>query len=270
MSEVTESNPSEEPPEIDPFVDEAPPETAPVRTGEDLDWAKVEAHLRAELPDEVTDSGPFRVEQFPNGSANLTYLIGFGQRELVLRRPPFGTLAPGAHDMKREFTVLSQLWQHFDRAPRAYLFCQDDEVAGADFFVMERRRGEVIRSESFPESMRTPRGRRPSGSAWRSIDAIAEFHLLDPDEVRTRASSEDPTASWSDRWRAGSKRWDLVAEPRAGMRAMKDLHRPPRAPRSCRCPQRVSSLMHNDLKLDNCMFDPGEPRPGASPSSTGT
>ena len=52
----------------------------------------------------------------------------------MLRRPPFGTLAPGAHDMKREFKVLSRLWRVFDRAPRALLFCDDAEVAGADFF----------------------------------------------------------------------------------------------------------------------------------------
>jgi aminoglycoside phosphotransferase (APT) family kinase protein len=114
---------------------EVPPELARVRPGEDLDWGRIEAHLRAELPAE----GPFEVLQFPNGAANLTYLVRFGELELVFRRPPFGVLAPGAHDMKREYKVLSRLWRHFDRAPRAFLFCQDPEVTGADFFVMERR-----------------------------------------------------------------------------------------------------------------------------------
>ena len=125
---------------------DAPPELAPVRDGEDLDWGRIEEYLRANLPGELDIAGAFEVLQFPNGAANLTYWIRFGERELVLRRPPFGTLAPGAHDMKREYKVLSRLWRHFDRAPRAYLFCDDASVAGADFFVMERCRGEVVRA----------------------------------------------------------------------------------------------------------------------------
>ncbi len=83
-----------------------PPELAPVRKGEDLDWGRIEAYLRAKLPAELGIGGAFEVLQFPNGAANLTYLIRFGELELVLRRPPFGTLAPGAHDMGREYKVL--------------------------------------------------------------------------------------------------------------------------------------------------------------------
>ena len=79
---------------IDPFVDEAPPELERVRAGEDLDWDRIEPYLRANLPADLDIDGPFEVLQFPNGSANLTYLIRFGPTELVLRRPPFGTLAP--------------------------------------------------------------------------------------------------------------------------------------------------------------------------------
>ena len=138
---------------VDPYHDDPVPETDAVRPGDQLDWATIEAHLRANLPPEVTD-GAFTVSQFPNGSANLTYLIAFGPTELVLRRPPFGTIAPGAHDMRREYKVLSRLWQWFPKAPRAYLFCDDPAIAGADFFVMERRRGEVVRG-IIPPSLRT-------------------------------------------------------------------------------------------------------------------
>ena len=72
--------------------------------------------MRAGIPDLT---GEMETLQFPNGAANLTYLLRFGDTELVLRRPPFGVVAPGAHDMKREYRVLSRLWQIFDRAPRA-------------------------------------------------------------------------------------------------------------------------------------------------------
>src|SRR5262249_6529680 len=107
-------------------IDASPelPETAAVRPGEELDRATLESWLRPRLADilEGTDE-PLDILQFPNGSANLTYLIHLGSHELVLRRPPMGQLAPGAHDMRREYKVLSHLWRRFDRAPRAYVFC---------------------------------------------------------------------------------------------------------------------------------------------------
>ncbi|MET0579252.1 MAG: phosphotransferase, partial [Ilumatobacteraceae bacterium] len=152
------------------------PELADVRPGEALDWSALEAHLRAGIP-ELT--GPMAdVRQFPNGAANLTYLLRFGETELVVRRPPFGVVAPGAHDMKREYRVLSKLWRLFDRAPRAYLFCDDPAVIGADFVVMERRRGAVVR-DAVPESMahHPDVARRVS---FARVDAMAELHQLDP------------------------------------------------------------------------------------------
>ena len=161
---------------IDPFRDDVPPELAAVRGGEELDWDRIEAYLRANLPDELDTRGVFEVAQFPNGAANLTYRIRFGEVELVLRRPPFGTLAPGAHDMKREHKVLSRLWKKFDRAPRALLFCDDPDVGGADFFVMERRRGEVIRGV-IPPSMREHADVAPTGDGHTRSQCSGE-HLL--------------------------------------------------------------------------------------------
>jgi len=237
---------------VDPFTGENPPEVADVRSGEDLDWQRIESHLRANLPADLDLDGAFEVMQFPNGAANLTYLIRFGALELVLRRPPFGTLAPGAHDMKREFKVLSRLWRCFDRAPRAYLFCDDDAVAGADFFVMERRRGEVIRGV-IPQAMRRqPNVGKRIGTAL--VEAIAEFHLLDPaacglaDLGRPDGFVQRQVAGWR-------KRWDLVADPEHD-EAMQAAHT--LLDRAIPAPQRVS-FVHNDLKLDNCMFHPADP-----------
>lgn len=240
---------------VDPFADESPPETSEVRAGEDLDWASVEAHLRRHLPAEVIGEAgdrPFTVNQFPNGAANLTYLIAFGDEELVLRRPPFGTLAPGAHDMKREYKVLSNLWSHFDRAPRAYLFCDDHDIGGADFFVMERRRGEVVRG-IVPASMRHhERVGHRMGMAL--IDAMAEFHLLDPEAcgLDDLGRPDGFMARQVGGWR---KRWDLVADPKWDD-AMVDIHQ--RLESSTPAAQRVS-FVHNDLKLDNVMFNPADP-----------
>lgn len=86
---------------VDPFRDAPPPEVEAVRPGEAFDWPGIETYLRKHLPADIDLDGEFAVLQFPNGSANLTYMLRFGATELVFLRPPFGTLAPGAHDMKR-------------------------------------------------------------------------------------------------------------------------------------------------------------------------
>jgi aminoglycoside phosphotransferase (APT) family kinase protein len=224
-------------------------DVALVRPGEELDWEALDRHLRRELPEL---HGELKVLQFPGGSANLTYLLQVGGTELVLRRPPFGTIAPGAHDMRREYRVLSRLWRHFDRAPRAYLFCDDPAVVGADFFVMERRDGVVIRDE-LPGSLagHTDVGRR---LGFAVVDAMADFHLLDP--ATCDLSDLGRPAGFAERQVRGWKhRWDLVKDEKSAA-LMDDVARRleaavPEAP--------ATSLVHNDLKLDNCQFDSTNP-----------
>jgi len=129
-------------------------DTLAVRAGDELDWPALEAHLRVTLArtglDVPTDA--MEVRQFGGGRANLTYLLRFGTLPLVLRRPPFGRIAPGAHDMGREYRVLSTLWRTFAKAPRALVFSDDEQIIGAPFSVMEYRVGVVLRDE-VPESM---------------------------------------------------------------------------------------------------------------------
>jgi aminoglycoside phosphotransferase (APT) family kinase protein len=229
------------------------PETAPVRAGEALDWPRLEAWLRPRLAEVLPGvDGPLDVLQFPHGSANLTYLLRIGDHELVLRRPPMGEIAPGAHDMRREFKVLSRLWRRFDRAPRAYLFCDDPAVLGADFFVMERRRGEVVRTE-MPASMRAhpDAGRRV---AFALVDATAALHALDPrdcdlaDLGKPEGFAERQLAGWA-------RRWELARFDDSPA-AVGELHA--RLAGRILAPSRVS-IVHNDLKLDNCQFDPANP-----------
>ena len=170
----------------------------------------------------------------------------------MLRRPPFGVVAPGAHDMKREYRVLSKLWRIFDRAPRAYLFCDDHSVIGADFVVMERRHGEVIRDD-VPASMagHDDVGRRVS---FALVDAMADLHLLDPAAAelstlgRPDGFVERQVTGWHTRWELvhpddGPPEMDTVAE-----RLLATMPAPTRV-----------SFVHNDLKLDNCQFDPADP-----------
>ena len=203
----------------------------------------------------VVDAPLSDVQQFTNGAANLTYLLRFGDRELVLRRPPSGTIAPGAHDMKREWRVLSRLWRHFDRAPRAFLFCDDHAIAGADFFVMEHRPGVVIRGE-IPAAL-TAHADVARRMSFALIDAIAELHGLDP-KAADVADIGKPIGFVARQVSGWRKRWEL-AEARSSKDARGEMTAiGARLERAVPAPQRAS-IVHNDLKLDNCAFDPRDP-----------
>ena len=151
-------------------------DTAPIRSEERFDEAAVANHLRTRLPDLVGD-GPISFAQFPGGKANLTYQVTAGTTELVLRRPPLGPVAPGSHDMAREYRVLSVLHRAYPPAPLAWLFCDDPAVMDKPFFVMERRRGFVVRGEWPARLDPSPTFRR--GVAERLVDRLADLHMVD-------------------------------------------------------------------------------------------
>src|SRR5246500_3310945 len=99
-----------------------------VRAGEELDLSRLEPFLRGHFPDAT---GTLSVAQFPSGHSNLTYLVRLGNRQMVLRRPPFGSKVKTAHDMSREYRVLSKLHQVYPPAPEVLLYCDDESVIGA-------------------------------------------------------------------------------------------------------------------------------------------
>src|ERR1051326_4089018 len=113
----------------------------PVRTGEELDVERLEPYLREHFPDL---GGELIIRQFPSGHSNLTYSVSLGRQEMVLRRPPFGSKVKSAHDMGREYHVLSRLHGAYP-APRPLLYCTDESVIGAPFYLMDRVRGVILR-----------------------------------------------------------------------------------------------------------------------------
>lgn len=223
-------------------------DVAPIRAGEELDAPKLEAYLRERIPGL---EGPMEVLQFPHGHANLTYLVRFGERELVVRRPPFGPVAPRSHDMAREYRVLSRLADHLPTAPRAFHLCEDPSIAGATFVVMERRRGLVIRGDVPPELDRHPEGRRRASFAL--VDAMTAFHDVDyaaiglADLGRPEGFTERQVHGWKGRWDRAKERDDPGFDATYEW-LVANLPEQPRA-----------SLVHNDLKFDNVMLDPDDP-----------
>lgn len=223
-------------------------EAVSVRPGEDLAWDDVADHLRREL----ALTGELTVRQFPNGSANLTYLIELAGRRLVFRRPPFGEIPRGAHDMRREYKVLSRLWRSYPRAPRALLFCDDRSVVGSDFLVSEYRVGEMVWATLPPSWALIPDAATQLGRA--TVDALADLAQVDPascdlaDLGRPDGFVQRQVEGWA-------ARWQRVANPDTDdqmTRAAELLAR--HLPR----PQRVS-ILHNDFKIDNCQFVTGDP-----------
>jgi len=216
-------------------------DTKPVRASEQLDWERLGAYLRDALPEL---HGELRVEQFPGGHSNLTYLIGIGETALVLRRPPFGPVPPRAHDMAREYRVLAAVHPHFPLAPKPYLLCEDTSVIGSVFYVMERRNGVVIRTKEPPEM--TPELRaRISESA---VDTLVELHAVAPVPIgKPEGFVARQVHGWTERWH-GSKTSEVPEmESLAGWLASR-VPADPAAP----------SIVHGDFKLDNVMLDAGD------------
>ncbi|MBT5415530.1 MAG: phosphotransferase family protein, partial [Rhodospirillaceae bacterium] len=116
--------------------------------------------------------------QFAGGFGNLNYRVEIDGRPMVLRRPPAGPLPPGGNDMGREHRVLSRLWRAFPLAPRATLFCEDEAVLGAPFFVMEYRPGLVVRGDLPP----VLHG-RGAALGRMMIETLAAFQAVDPAAV---------------------------------------------------------------------------------------
>jgi aminoglycoside phosphotransferase (APT) family kinase protein len=225
----------------------APPldATRPVRPGEELDAAALGAWLAERLP----ESSPVTIEQFPGGHSNLTYLIRMGGRELVLRRPPFGSKVKTAHDMGREFRVLSRLWSVYPKAPRAFLHCDDPEVIGAPFYMMERVRGIILRHQKPPAGMDLDAEtmRRLSEAA---VDGLAELHAVDYEAAglgdlgRPAGYVERQVTGWTERWR-GSRTDDVPDVDRAAAWLVDHLP-----------PETGAALLHNDYKYDNLVLSP--------------
>jgi aminoglycoside phosphotransferase (APT) family kinase protein len=143
-----------------------------VRTGEELDLARLQSFLFAHFG----RSGSISVEQFPSGHSNLTYLVRLGSREVVLRRPPFGSKVRSAHDMAREYRVLSRLHTAFPAAPKALLYCDDLSILGAPFYLMEPIRGMIIRREPPSDVPFLPETARRLSEVF--IDTLARLHRV--------------------------------------------------------------------------------------------
>ena len=153
-------------------------QSKPIRPDEGFDESALEAFLKDSLPDL---GGRLTVHQFPSGFSNLTYHLRFGDREFVMRRPPFGTKAKSAHDMKREYTILKALKPFYPYCPEPLAYTEDPSILGCPFYVMERLRGIILR-KNLPAGLTfTPREMQQLCETL--LDVLVELHQIDYDKA---------------------------------------------------------------------------------------
>ncbi len=220
-----------------------------VREGEELDVAKVDAFLKARI--DGLEGTP-EVGQFARGASNLTYLLRYPGRDLVLRRPPFGHKAKSAHDMLREARVMKALKGAYPVVPTVLAVGDDPSVMGCDFFVMERIAGIIPRRE-------LPAGLGFDAAMTRKlcvnvVDKLVELHSIDPkaaglaDLGKGEGYVERQVEGWSRRFR--DARTDDVSDFEAVMGWLA-ANRPAR--------EVAIRVIHGDYRFDNVVLDPADP-----------
>jgi aminoglycoside phosphotransferase (APT) family kinase protein len=214
-----------------------------VRAGEELDLTRLSSYLGKHLG----GTGPIAVEQFPSGHSNLTYQVTWGDREMVLRRPPFGSKVKSAHDMGREYRVLFRLHEVYFPAPKVILYCDDLSVLGAPFYLMDPIRGIILRQQlSLDLNLPPPTARRLSEEF---LDKLVLLHSLDyaaiglGDLGKPQGYLERQVKGWIERYN-NSATHDLPQV--ACISAWLNQHIPGHSD---------LALIHNDYKYDNVVLD---------------
>jgi aminoglycoside phosphotransferase (APT) family kinase protein len=216
-----------------------------VRAGEELDLTALSRYLREQLPHSADTE--IEIEQFPGGHSNLTYLIRYAEQEFVLRRPPVGPVAPTAHDMPREYKLLSVINPHFSLAPKPVLLCEDASVIGVPFYLMERRRGFIVRFKVPAQIGENLELRRQVSESV--VDTLVALHAVDIQATgivnvgKPEGLVARQVHGWAKRWH-GSRTGEL-AEMDQVIQWLVDRI-PPESTNA--------TIVHNDFKLDNIML----------------
>jgi aminoglycoside phosphotransferase (APT) family kinase protein len=219
-----------------------------IRPDQSLDLARLSQYLRTRI---AGLTGEIEVAQFPSGHSNLTYLLTCGNLELVIKREPPGSKAKSAHDMGREYRILSKLHGRYPLAPAVFDYCEDDSVIGGKFCTMERLRGVIIR-RAYPEDGSVlPAQIRTQFNTL--IDALAGLHLLNVEEtgLASFGKPEGYRKRQLDGWcrrLSDAKTQDLVDFDEITSWLYRRL---PNGPDE-------AAIVHNDFKIDNLVWMPSD------------
>ena len=215
-----------------------------IREGEELDLANIDAYMKSIVP---SLDGEVQVTQFPGGASNLTYQISYGEKSFILRRPPFGKIAKGAHDMLREANIMKALNPVYPYVPDIIDICEDESVLGCNFYVMEKLTG-IIPRQNMPKELQLsePDTRAMCMSV---IDKFIELHKVSVKGTELEKLGkgigyvERQIMGWSDRYVKSMT--DDATDFASVMDWLKS-----------NMPADVAQvLIHNDFRLDNVVLD---------------
>lgn len=190
------------------------------------------------------------IEQFPGGYSNLTFCVKSSEGEFILRRPPIGASIKSAHDMGREFSVISRLITHYDKVPNPIFYCDDDSIIGVPFYIMERLRGVILRAHNAPKMNIPPDVMRKSSEAL--IDNLVELHNLDIHQTgldqlgKPEGYVKRQVEGWTKRYYAAEtdklETMDILS-------TWLNRNIPS---------EQKPTFLHNDYKYDNVVLDPAD------------
>jgi len=210
-----------------------------VREEDRFDVAKMHAWLRSYIDEDQLPE----VFQFRSGASNLTYLLRYAGRDLVLRRPPVGTKAVSAHDMKREFLIQSRVQPHYPLVPKMIALCEDQSVMGSDFYVMDRVVGQIFRRD-IAQGLTA---QDISVLADSFINGLVKLHAVDSSILQELNKGpgyvDRQVTGWSQRYRSA-----LTDDVPDGEKIMTwlDVNKPDDSD---------SCIIHGDWRIDNIVFD---------------
>ena len=220
-----------------------------VREEDTFDVARVDAYLRQHI---AGLEGEPTLKQFPGGASNLTYLLTYANRELVLRRPPRGAKVKSAHDMLRESRVMGELKPSYPYVPAILARCDDAGVIGQDFYVMERLNGTILRRD-LPAELGLDRD-GVHRLCMGFIDRLIELHKVDISQPGLNELGKGDgyiarqVAGWSERWRqAATEGFDPCEDVLAWLDANQPGH------------DNASCVIHNDYRFDNVVLSADNP-----------
>ena len=147
-----------------------------IRSGEELSVEKLEPYLQ----DKFLTKDKLTIRQFPSGFSNLTYLLTFADRQLVMRKPPIGANVKSGHDMSREYSILTALEGNF-KVPHPILFCDDEEVIGSPFYLMQRLEGVILRAGMPADMIPDESLMKAISENW--VETLVQLHQVDIETV---------------------------------------------------------------------------------------
>ncbi len=219
----------------------------PVREKEQLPLDKVDAWIKAHISG-VT--GVPEITQYTGGASNWTYRIKYDSHDLILRRPPAGTKAASAHDMKREYDIQKALMPYYT-VPEMLAFCNDHSVMDCDFYIMRRVEGIIPRANLPKDLVLTKEQVRQL--CMNVIDKLIELHKIDiqrsglSDFGKGKGYCERQIKGWSERYQK-ARTWNVPKFTKVINWLKANV---PTEERSC--------MIHNDFRFDNVILNPENP-----------